>query len=379
MNGKSFIEELKKQPFWHTKLLDSKENHTTKKIELLHTYMNLYIQVQANRKGKIRNIDFIDAMSNAGIYKDGDFCTSMEVLNVFLENAYKYPEIHFTLYVNDIDAKRIECTKWLYYKQIENIKDELRSRIQLKSSCMDVNEYLSNGQQVPKSTTDRAQVIWLDPYNFGTIKIDSILNFLKNRYCELFYNVFTSDFLRNYITGNIPTNKIGINIDFISNNEELMKWIQNILKSSSSIEYCFSYAFNNFKNVELYKILFATPNIAGLKKFKEVLFKVFEGHPLHSNRTQYSNVQPSLFGIEEDKKMYAEEAGKEAEAIFFQNFKGQELNYEEIESFLLESSMLTDYQIIKYFLTPMIKEGKIIKGNKNGPRNYKKDIYCIKR
>lgn len=378
MNRKNLIKELTNQSFWHKKLLDHKENHTTKKVELLRAYMNLYIQVQANRKGEIRNIDFIDAMSNAGIYRDGDFCTSMEILNVFLENAYKYPEIHFTLYVNDINPKRIECTNWLYQKQMETIEDKICSRIHLKSFCMDVNKFLSEGKQILPASNNRAQVIWLDPYNFGTIKIDSILTFLNNRYCELFYNVFTSDFLRNYITGNIPTNKLNTNIDFISNNEELMKWIQSILKEASSIKYCFSYSFNNFKNVELYKILFATPNIAGLKKFKEALFHVFEGHPLHSNRIQYSNVQPSLFGIEEDKKMYAIEAGKDAKPIFLSNFKEQTINYEEIESFLLESSMLNDHQIINYFLKPMIKEGYIIKKNIKDPRNYKNDLYYIK-
>ena len=378
MNRTDLIEEIKKQPFWYEKLLDPKENHTTKKVELLHTYMNLYIQVQANRHNQIiQNIDFIDAMSNAGIYQDGDLCTSMEVLNVFLENTEKYPNIEFTLFVNDINEKRIACTEWLYQKLTKEIDSEKLKHIHIKYSCMDVNEYLSYGTQIPKSSFNRAQVIWLDPYNFGTIKIDSVLRLLKNRYCELFYNVFTSDFKRNYITGNIPADKLDIDIDFISNNEILMKWIQEVLKSSSNIEYCFSYSFNNFKNVELYKILFATPNIAGLKKFKEALSRVFENHPLHSNCIPYSDVQPSLFG-DEEKKMYAEEAGRQAAEIFFKEFRNTEMSYKEIEEFLLESTMLTDTQIINYFIKPLIRERRIEKENKAGTRNYKEDYYMIK-
>ena len=376
MNRKDLFEEIKKQPFWHEKLLDPKENHTTKKVELLRSYMDLYIQVQAHRD-KILEIDFIDAMCNAGIYSDGDLCTSMEVLDIFIENAARYANIHFSLFINDIDPDRVKCSIWIFEKIIAGYDSSIRKRISLHTANKDVNEYLSDGKDFPKSAIYRAQVAWLDPYNFGTIKIDSILDFLRDRYCELFYNVFTSDFSRNYVTGNIPTDKLDIDIDIISDTDKLMQWIQGILKVAGEIQYCFAYPFHNLKNVEMYKILFATPNIAGLRKFKEVLFNVFEGHPMHSNRTQYSDVQPSLFG-EEETKMYAEEAGQEAIKPFLDKFAGKEIGYSEIELFILESTILPEHQIIENFIKPMVRNGYIMKMNKEGLRNYKKDMYRVR-
>lgn len=381
MNRIDLLEEIKKQSFWNEKLLDSKELHTRKKVELLQEYMNRYIQVQANHlKGNngTNYIDFIDAMCNAGIYDDGDFCTSMEVLKVFIENVEKYPHVEFSIFLNDIDKGRIACTEWLYKRIIEENGRESMSRIHAHFSCMDVNKYLSDNPQIPMSSKSRAQVIWLDPYNFGTIRIGNILKFLNNRYCELFYNVFTSDFQRNYITGNIPAERVEVDVNSISNAEGLMQWIQGILKETEKMKYCFAYSFQNLKNVEMYEILFATPNIAGLKKFKETLFTVFEGHPIHSNRTQYSDLQPSLFGDDEEKRMYAEEAGKQAIDIFFEKFRNIEMSYKEIESFLLESTMLTDFHVIKYFLEPLIEEKRIEKENRvKCRRNYKKDYYKI--
>lgn len=381
MNRIDLLEEIKKQSFWNEKLLDSKELHTRKKVELLQEYMNRYIQVQANHlkeNNGTNYIDFIDAMCNAGIYVDGDLCTSMEVLNVFIGNVKKYPHVEFSIFLNDIDEKRIACSKWLYQRMIEENDSESMSHIHVFFSCMDVNKYLSDKPQIPMSSKNRAQVIWLDPYNFGTIKISNILKFLHKRYCELFYNVFTSDFQRNYITGNIPSERVEVDVNSLSNAEGLMQWIQETLKTTGKMKFCFAYSFQNLKNVEMYKILFATPNIAGLKKFKETLFSVFEGHPIHSNRTQYSDLQPSLFGDEEEKRMYAEEAGKQAIDIFFEKFRNIEMSYNEIESFLLESTMLAESHVINCFLKPLIKEKRIEKENKvKCNRNYKEDYYKI--
>lgn len=76
--------------------------------------------------------------------------------------------------------------------------------------------------------------------------------------------------------------------------------------------------------------------------------------------------------------MYAEEAGKQAIDIFFEKFRNIEMSYNEIESFLLESTMLAESHVINCFLKPLIKEKRIEKENKvKCNRNYKEDYYKI--
>ena len=58
-------------------------------------------------------------MCNAGIYKDGDLCTSMEVLSLFIQNAVQYPNYNYNLFLNDYDEKRIETTKIIANKILD--------------------------------------------------------------------------------------------------------------------------------------------------------------------------------------------------------------------------------------------------------------------
>lgn len=70
--------------------LDDKKQQTTYKIKYIKEYINGWIQVSVNRP-KIQYINFIDCMCNAGIYADGDFGTSIEVLRIFIKIAKNYP------------------------------------------------------------------------------------------------------------------------------------------------------------------------------------------------------------------------------------------------------------------------------------------------
>ena len=62
--------------------IQSKKEQTTYKIKYVTRYVRQWAIVEAGRK-TISQINFIDCMCNAGIYKDGDFCTGMEVINIF--------------------------------------------------------------------------------------------------------------------------------------------------------------------------------------------------------------------------------------------------------------------------------------------------------
>lgn len=60
-------------------VLDEKKEQTTYKIKYVKHYVERWALIQAERS-TINKINFVDCMCNAGIYKDGDFCTALERL-----------------------------------------------------------------------------------------------------------------------------------------------------------------------------------------------------------------------------------------------------------------------------------------------------------
>jgi len=90
----------------YMQLLDDKKPQTTNKIRYVTNYVKNWLLVMGNAKFTT-SINFIDCMCNAGIYKDGDFCTSVEVLKLFMQSAAIHNNKDFNLYFNDYDEKRI--------------------------------------------------------------------------------------------------------------------------------------------------------------------------------------------------------------------------------------------------------------------------------
>lgn len=80
-------------------------------------YVERWALIQAERS-TINKINFVDCMCNAGIYKDGDFCTALEVISAFNVLAEKpdYQAKEFVVYLNDISADRIETFKSIVSK-----------------------------------------------------------------------------------------------------------------------------------------------------------------------------------------------------------------------------------------------------------------------
>lgn len=83
------------------KCLDAVKQQTKYKIKYVTEYVREWLYVASNMN--IKNIIFIDAMANAGIYKDGTIGTSIEVLMLFRDFAYQHKDKKFYLLLNDKD------------------------------------------------------------------------------------------------------------------------------------------------------------------------------------------------------------------------------------------------------------------------------------
>lgn len=359
-------------------VLDEKGEQTTYKIKYVTRYVRQWALIEVNRK-EIQQINFIDCMCNAGVYKDGDACTALEVIGIFNELAKQFPSKRFVVYLNDINSKRIDNFNKIYQKHIVPQK-RLNLLVYLKDK--DVNDYLdmiiaSSQNKQGLFAYGKCNLIYVDPYNFGTVQISKLHNILEKNYCELLFNLFTSDYVRNIAkdTGRIQKCLGGFKP---ATKDEFINYVVNELRVGH-IQYTFAYSFHTVKNVELYQILYATPNIRGLEVLKDSLWDVFDGEEFHRNHApKISDVeQISMFDDEDPKEQRLREYAQEARRIICEEFKGQIVEYAVIEQKILEETMLKDSQIIEPVLKPLIDEEKIRKCNNVRKTNFKKDSYAF--
>ena len=194
----------------------------------------------------------------------------------------KYQTKQFVVYLNDIDAGRIENFKKVILQVIEPNKN-----LHVWTSSMDVNDFLEKVSDSTHSLHNRlfafgnCNLIYVDPYNFGTVQISRLQDILRNNYCELLFNLFTSDYVRNIAkdSGRIQNCLGGFKP---ATKDEFIDYVVNALRVGP-IQYTFAYSFHTMKNVELYQILYATPNIRGLEVLKDSLWDVFDGEEFHRN------------------------------------------------------------------------------------------------
>lgn len=359
-------------------VLDEKGEQTTYKIKYVTRYVRQWALIEVNRK-EIQQINFIDCMCNAGVYKDGDACTALEVIGIFNELAKQFPSKRFVVYLNDINSKRIDNFNKIYQKHIVPQKS-LNLLVYLKDK--DVNDYLdmiiaSSQNKQGLFAYGKCNLIYVDPYNFGTVQISKLHNILEKNYCELLFNLFTSDYVRNIAkdTGRIQKCLGGFKP---ATKDEFINYVVNELRVGH-IQYTFAYSFHTVKNVELYQILYATPNIRGLEVLKDSLWDVFDGEEFHRNHApKISDVeQISMFDDEDPKEQRLREYAQEARRIICEEIKGQIVEYAVIEQKILEETMLKDSQIIEPVLKPLIDEEKIRKCNNVRKTNFKKDSYAF--
>lgn len=361
--------------------LDFAKPHTEYKIKYIKSYVRhwLYVAVNAPKS----NINFIDCMCNAGVYKNNLFCTCIEVLNQYKENAIKYPEKNFNLFVNDNNEERINILKQV----VKSLAVDEISNINVFYENIDVVQYLKGFSKYHVDNWTSFNLLYVDPYNFGIDSLlDAVYEFLNNYYCELFYNFFSSDITRN--TNNqsaknksqqIVKGLSGV-INEIDTNDfdvyDLMLKIQNKIKSSKNINFSFSYQFKTVtKNVELYYIMFFTPSLKGLECVKQAIWEVFKGEPSFSKNFYESKDNPSLFDMED---ILIEAYSTKLQPELIEIFKRKEVNYEDLQKYILENTLLRSGQIKKNVLDPMIARGDVKKMNYFGKRNYSKDSFIFK-
>ncbi len=351
------------------KHLTDKKPHTKHKIDYVCEYVKEWLYVSCNSENE--NLNFIDCMSNAGVYADGDLCTAVEVLKIFCQFAYKNPEKTFNILFNDLSADRIRIAKEVCNLEIKS----LPKNVNIFFDNIDVNDYIRTVKgKYNLFTFPSRTILFVDPFDFRTVNIPTLKQFVQYTYCELIFNMFTSDFVRNGVDSGIAKS-LGGNYVF-ANKEELWEHVAKTLLVGK-MKHCLSYPFRNSKNVELYQILFLTPSDKGLDKLKQAIWNTFNGQEYFKTETVPVG-QLSFFTAADDKDSRAKSYAEEAFMYLSDNYGGQILAYSDIESIILGHSLLMTTQLLTYVIKPKIASKQLIKQNKVKSSNYKKDSYLIR-
>ena len=357
-------------------LLDEKKPQTTYKIEYVSKYVEKWLCIMSN-VDEVKNINFIDCMCNAGIYTDGGKGTAINVLELFNGFALQHRDKTFNLILNDISPDRLRIITTI----IDDYVGVKAPNIHIVIRNMDVNAFLSDEEFFKKYFNcypkRSSNLVFVDPYNFCTVKISVLEKFLSKAYCELIFNVFTSDFVRNQDKNKMKKFCADEKINCTSKDDMVMH-ITNQLRVGN-IKYSFAYEFKTVKNMELYQIMFFTPNIKGLEKLKEALWDTFNGKDFHRNKTESASLQISFFTEEDEKDWMTELHSTTAKKLLLDHFVGKgEIEYVTIESFIIENTMLNGNQILEHVLKPLMQDGKVKKlGYVSRSSNYKKDKYIV--
>lgn len=356
------------------RLLDEQKEQTAKKIEYVTNYVEEWLYVWSN-ESHIHSISFIDSMTNAGIYKNGVFGTAVEVYKLFCVFAKNNPTIKYKLFINDINKERIViCKKVLNY-----ICSSKPSNLEVIEANKDVNRFLqeeANSGIIPRGYGN-AVLLFVDPYDARTVHLNSVRSFVESRYCEVLFNWFSSDYTRNKKMENYEAIRDCFDGLEITNEEDPAEAISSALKVGD-IKYVFSYPFRISTNIELYQIVFLTPNSKGLEKLKDALWKTFKGAEYHRNKSKNKIGQTSMFDLEEGKNLLADIYSEDARRKLLVAFRGKmNVSYEELVVFIMERTMLRRNHVLTYVVKPLIADGKLKKDGRVNNKTFIKDTYSF--
>ena len=219
--------------------------------------------------------------------------------------------------------------------------------------------------------------------------IPTLRTFCEKFYCELLFNLFTSDWVRN--RNNELDSRIDKVIDNpkvkINNKTELVDYMLKQLKVGR-MQYSFNYEFHTETNVELYQIMYLTPKDTGLEKLKDALWDTFKGASYYRNpRKKKENTnQLSLFTpefeeqLEKSTEQYIISCNVEQAIKIIDSLSTKKhLSYNDLAIPILEKTMLKKSHLKTNLFEPLIKEGKLVKLNENVRKNnYTADFYDIK-
>ncbi len=306
-------------------IISEAKPHTILKFKLVEEYVKAWAQ-------KLMNNDFchelvyIDCMSNSGVYHDingnqvpGSALRVVEVLRKIAEQyKTKFPHKSIKIYLNDLDARKIEELKKHIPQNTSNFK--------IKVSNLDASVLLNLVSSSISDDTHSHYLLFYDPYD-ASIDWRALSPFFQ-KWGEVIINHMISDPIRackqatteraiNKYTGtyqcdpNELVQSKNTKEFYEARVEKIIKWLKEKFHKKC---YIATFPFFNSRNALLYHLIHCTEHIEGFKLFKRTAWKVF-GNKSSTKNTEYSGQMLLDF----DNKLDDTEPEPDANCYFVQD------------------------------------------------------------
>lgn len=343
--------------------LEEVKEQTIQKINYISDYFSKYINVIGYTPA-FETINFFDCMSNAGMYDNNIKGTPIRIFELMIKYSHKFKEKKLNLFVNDLETWKIRYLESLIEEYgIEN------PNINVYYYNKDVNDFLEliSSREFNSHFWKASSIIFVDPWNFGSVDMGCLTELLETRRVELVFNYMLYDYAKNRNNSHAPDKTqliedslktIGVDSHNTSP-DELTLILKEKFLSKKHVSHVFYYPFKNVKNAIMYYLIYCTPHPKGLEKLKESLWAVFEGEAAHMNRNNQE--QCCLFDLEDSKNLLEDYYYLELKPILMKRLSGIEISYDDIMRVALEQSMFKKGQVIKCVIRRMLDEGILIK------------------
>lgn len=279
-----------------TKLMNKASAHTIKKFELIEEYVKSWAQ-KLMLNDFCNTLVFIDCMCNSGIYINDETClqtegTPVRVAKVLLDVARTYPNKNIEIYLNDINALKVEEIK----KHLPH--DERNFHVITKVG--DASEFLHTIGPQLYNAKFLHYFLFYDPYK-AIIDWEALFPFFRN-WGEVMINHIVSDPVRAITQVKRTVTKEKYENTYLEDFEKLVpygsdkqayeKRVKDIITTLKGNRkyYVAAFPFYNSQNSQVYSLLHCTSNEEGFKLYKKCAWKVFGGQSstkhLHSNPDQ---------------------------------------------------------------------------------------------
>lgn len=332
------------------------EQHTEAKHAILRKYLNAWLPIITRWNGRVL---YIDGFAGPGEYIGGKDGSPIIAIKAILEHK---ANIKSEIKMLFIEADKDRCN---HLKQkINSLK--IPSNIGIEPIYGKFDETLTDlFKYIDEQGVRLAPAfVFIDPFGFTGIPFTLIKRIMRNEKCEVLItfmfeeiNRFISDSrLWDSLTKTFGTGewkKVISEQDSKKRTELLHSIYKGQLERDAGVEFVRSFKMINKINKTDYYLFFGTNHITGLKKMKEVMWKVDKSGLFQFSDATYNPNQPVLF---EMKSNY-----NQLKRIILEKFRGKSVSIPNLEYFILTKTAFreTHYkrQILK--LVEKVKPAEI--------------------
>jgi three-Cys-motif partner protein len=330
------------------------EPHTEAKHAILRKYLAAWLPIMASRGG---SINYVDGFAGPGEYMGGEEGSPLIAIRTIIEHRVNLKS-KFTLAFIEQDRERYEFLQ----KKLATITLPENLRV----GC-----YCDQFARVMESALDKFSkegrrpaptFVFIDPFGFAGVPLSLIKRIMQNPHCEVLIT-FMYEELNRFISQERLWNSVAelygnddwrsvIDVEDPRRREAVLHGLyKSRLNAGANIQHVLSFKMRNRSNTTDYFLFFGTNNLLGLKKMKEVMWKVDEsGSFLFSDNTHNSD-QPVLFQREPDfrllKRLVLERFGRTITTVM------------ELEKYILTQTPFRETHYKRQILLPMEEAGEI--------------------